>query len=48
MPIARTWPAWIAAIEDGSAVKAIGVWPPIVACTAGAAPVKGMWTKSSL
>ena len=48
MPIARTWPAWIAAIEDGNAVKAIGVWPPTVDCTAGAAPEKGTWIMSSL
>ena len=40
--------AWIADSEDGNAVKAMGVWPPIVACTAGAAPVKGMWMRSSL
>src|SRR3981081_2198315 len=38
----------MAASEDGSAGKACGVGPPIVACTAGAAPVKGTWTRSSL
>ena len=30
-PSARTCPACMAAREEGSAVKAIGVWPPIVA-----------------
>src|SRR3954451_7895977 len=47
-PIARTWPAWIADMEDGNAVKAIGVCPPIVAWTAGAAPVNGTCTRSRL
>src|SRR3954467_13607145 len=45
-PIARTWPAWIADMEDGTAGKAIGGAPPIVAWTAGAAPVNGTWTRS--
>src|SRR3954462_1455044 len=34
--------------EEGNAVNAIGVWPPIVAWTAGAAPVNGTCTMSRL
>src|SRR3978361_1264196 len=47
-PRARSWPAWIAESEDGSAVKAIGVWPPTVAWTAGPAPANGTCPRSSL
>src|SRR6266481_1441183 len=47
-PSARTCPACIAESEDGSAVKAIGVCPPTVAWTAGAAPVNGTCTRSRL
>src|ERR1700704_6669490 len=36
-----------ALMAGGSAVNAIGVWPPIVELTARAAPLKGTVTRSS-
>ena len=38
---ARTLPSLAAVIAGGSAVKAIGVWPPMVEVIAGAAPGNG-------
>src|SRR5438477_1709844 len=45
---ARNVPSLMLPIEGGSAVSAIGVWPAMVDVTAGAAPLKGTWTWSSL
>ena len=44
----RSLPSRILAIAGGSAVKAIGVWPPSVELIASAAPLNGTVTRSRL
>src|SRR5262245_18251533 len=44
---ARSFPSLMLVMAGGSAVNAIGVWPPMVDVMAGAAPVNGTMVRSS-